>query len=101
MILDKYGIIMVTPDGPARTIARGHYWHAQATAGGKQLIADDFEGRVWLIDAATGEAKLIATGLRKAGEPHIHPSIDPAGKWVVVNVGRNGRPSVAVIRLRP
>lgn len=101
MILDKYGILLVTPDGPAKVVARGHYWHAQATRDAKQLIADDFEGRVWLIEAATGEAKLIATGLRRAGEPHIHPSIDPDGKWVAVNAGRKGRPSVAVIQLRP
>lgn len=100
MIFDKYGILRVTPDGPARVITRGHYWHAHATADGKQLIADDFDGRLWLIDGATGEARLLASNLRKPGEPHLHPSIDPTGTWVVTNTVRNGRPSVAVIRLR-
>lgn len=99
MILDKIGVLLVTPDGPARVVTRGYYWHAQATAGAKQLIADDFEGRIWLIDGATGEAKLLATGLRKPGDPHIHPTIDPKGEWVAVNVVREGRQGVAVMRI--
>jgi oligogalacturonide lyase len=101
MIFDKVGILRVTPDGESQMVVRGNYWHAQATLNGKQLIADDFDGRVWLIEAATGETRLIATGLRRPGEPHIHPSIDPTGKWVVVNTVREGRPSVAVLNLCP
>jgi Tol biopolymer transport system component len=100
MILDKLGILRVTPDGPARIITRGNYWHAHATADGKQLIADDFDGRLWLIDGATGEARLLATNLRHGSGPHLHASIDPTGTWVVTNTVRNGRSSVAVIRLR-
>jgi hypothetical protein len=90
MIFDKYGILRVTPDGATTVIVRGHYWHAQATEGGKQLIADDFDGNIWLIDAATGETERLATGLRKPGDPHLHPSIDPTGKWVVTNTGKTG-----------
>jgi Tol biopolymer transport system component len=97
MIFDKYGILRVTPDGAAKVIVRGHYWHAQATRDGKQLIADDFDGRLWLINAVTGETTLLAENLRKPGEQHIHPSIDPTGQWVVVNTGKN----VAVLKLRP
>ena len=96
MIFDKYGILRVTPDGETKVIIRGHYWHAQATEGGKQLIADDFDGNIWLIDAQTGETKRLATGLRKPGDPHLHPSIDPTGKWVVTNTGQTG---IAVIPL--
>ncbi len=88
MILDKYGILRVSPDGTTKVIVRGHYWHAQATDAGRQLIADDFDGNIWLIDAVTGETKRLAAGLRKAGDPHLHASVDPTGKWVVTNTGK-------------
>jgi oligogalacturonide lyase len=86
MINDKVGIVIVNTDGSSRLVREGSFWHAQARPDGKFIVADDFDGRLWLIESATGNARLLATGLRKKGAVHLHPAFDWKGRYVVFNI---------------
>lgn len=86
MIMDKVGIVLVERDGSNRMLAFGNYWHVAARPDGKFLVADDFDGRVWLIEAATGNTRLMATGVRRRNRAtHAHASFDRLGKWILFN----------------
>jgi len=86
MIMDKVGIVLVERDGSNRMLAYGNYWHVTARPDGKYLVADDFDGRIWLIEAATGNTRLMATGVRRRNRAtHAHASFDRLGKWILFN----------------
>ncbi len=97
MIHDRFGILLVKPSGDWRAVAKGWYWHAASTVDGRRLIADDFDGKLWLIDVATGAAKLLATGLRQPKAIHNHPSWDRTGRYVVFNYTRDGKQTLGLI----
>lgn len=100
MINDKVGVMMVSKDGSSRMLIEGKYWHGSASPDGKRLALDDFEGRVWLLDVATGDRKLLATGLRdKFRDVHAHVSFDWSGKYVLFNSGRTHR-TVAIAAVK-
>lgn len=100
MVNDKVGVMLVTRDGSARMLKEGRFWHASATPDGKLLVLDDFDGRLWLLEAATGNLRLLATGLRdKHREVHAHASFDWKGRYVLFNTGRT-HPAVALIDLQ-
>ena len=88
MILDKIGILIANPDGSTRLID-GDYWHVAASPDGQRLAADDHDGRLFLVDPATGSRRLLAAGLR-AGERsvHAHASFSGDGRYVIFNTGR-------------
>lgn len=98
MINRDQGLMLVHPDGSARMISEGEYWHAAARPDGNVFVADDNEGRLWLIDAATGSGRLLATGLRDKVPVHPHPSFDRLGRYVQFRTGRTHE-SVALIDL--
>ena len=85
MINDRLGVMAVNTNGTSRMIREGSYWHAQARPDGKYAIADDFDGRLWMIEMATGNIRLLATGLRKQKAVHLHPSFDWTGRYVIFN----------------
>lgn len=86
MIMDKVGIVLVERDGTNRMLVYGNYWHVAARPDGKFLVADDFDGRIWLIEAATGNTRLMATGIRRKNRAtHAHASFDRQGKWILFN----------------
>jgi len=85
MINDRVGLMIVNTNGTSRLVREGSYWHAQARPDGKYAVMDDFDGRLWLTDTTTGSTRVLATGLRKHGAPHLHPSFDWAGRYVVFN----------------
>jgi oligogalacturonide lyase len=99
MVNDKLGLMLVNLAGEARLVREGRYWHAAASPDGARLVADDFEGRLWLITTATGEARLLATGLRDTVRVHPHPSFDRHGHFVQFHSGRRHE-TVALIDLR-
>lgn len=97
MINDKVGVMLVARDGSSRMLIEGKYWHGSASPDGKRMVLDDFDGRLWLLDVATGNRRLLATGLRdKFRDVHPHPSFDWSGKYVLFNTGRTHR-TVAMI----
>lgn len=99
MVNDKLGLLVVNLAGEARLVREGRYWHAAASPDGSQIVADDFEGRLWLITTATGEARLLATGLRDTVRVHPHPSFDRRGHYIQFHTGRRHE-TVALIDLR-
>jgi hypothetical protein len=79
-------------------VREGSYWHAAARPDGKFIVADDFQGRLWLIETATGNTRLLATGLRDTVRVHSHPSFDRLGRYVQFHTGRTHE-TVALVDL--
>ena len=80
-------------------VREGHYWHAAARPDGKFLVLDDAQGRLWLMETATGSTRLLATGLRDTVRiVHPHPSFDRQGCYVQFHSGRTHE-TVALIDL--
>jgi oligogalacturonide lyase len=98
MINDKQGVMLVNPDGTARIIKEGNYWHVAARPDGRWLIVDDAQGRLWLMETATGNTRLLATGLRDKVRVHAHASFDHTGRYVQFHTGRTHE-TVALIDL--
>lgn len=99
MVNDKLGIMLVKKDGSARMVGEGKFWHAAARPDGKMLVADDAEGRLWLMETATGKTRLLATGIRDAVHSvHAHASFDRSGRYVQFHTGRTHE-TVALIDL--
>jgi oligogalacturonide lyase len=100
MINDKVGVMLVNKDGTARMVREGHYWHAAARPDGKFLVLDDMQGRLWLMETATGNTRLLATGIRDTVKSvHAHPSFDRKGRYVQFHSGRTHE-TVALIDLQ-
>lgn len=99
MVNDKLGVMLVAPDGQARLVREGNYWHAAARPDGKFLVLDDMQGRLWLTEAATGNTRLLATGIRdQIRSVHAHASFDRLGRYVQFHSGRTHE-TVALIDL--
>lgn len=98
MINDKQGVMLVNKDGTARMISEGDYWHAAARPDGKFLVLDDSRGRLWLMETATGNKRLLATGLREKISVHPHASFDHHGRYVEFHTGHTHE-TVALIDL--
>lgn len=99
MINDKQGVMLVRKDGTARMVREGHYWHCAARPDGKFIVLDDMKGRLWLMETATGNTRLLATGLRDTVRTvHAHASFDRLGRYVQFHTGRTHE-TVAIIDL--
>lgn len=99
MVNDKLGIMVVAPDGAAKLVREGRYWHCAARADGKYIAMDDMQGRVWLAETATGNVRLLATGYRQTVHAvHSHMSFDRKGRYVQFHTGRTHE-TVALIDL--
>ncbi|MBI3852750.1 MAG: PD40 domain-containing protein [Verrucomicrobia bacterium] len=99
MINDRVGVMLVKKDGTARMIREGHYWHAAARPDGKFLVLDDNQGRLWLMETATGNTRLLATGIYDTVRTvHAHASFDRLGRYVQFHTGRTHE-TIALIDL--
>jgi Tol biopolymer transport system component len=99
MINDKVGVMLVDKNGDARLVREGHYWHAAARPDGRFIVLDDMQGRLWLIETATGNTALLGAGLREVVRTvHPHPSFDRLGRYVQFHTGRTHE-TVALIDL--
>ncbi len=99
MINDKVGVMLVSKDGTARLVREGNYWHAAASPDGSQLVLDDMKGGLWWCETATGNVRLLATGLRDTVRVHAHASFDRRGHFIQFHTGRKHE-TVALIDLR-
>lgn len=88
MINDKQGLMLVKKDGTAKMVREGIYWHGAASADGKYIALDDFDGRIWIAETATGNVHLLATGTRETVPLHGHLSFDREGKYIQFQNGR-------------
>jgi hypothetical protein len=99
LIIDKLGIVVADATGKGHLIP-GQYWHVHASDDGRRLVTDDMAGNLWLIDVATENRRLLATGLRDAVRAvHAHASFDHSGRFVMFNTGRT-RQTLGIIDLR-
>lgn len=89
LIMDKVGILIADSEGTSRLLP-GQYWHTAARADGKVLVVDDMPGNLWLMEAATGNRKLLITNLRGEKGVHAHASFSRDGRYVIFNDGRKG-----------
>lgn len=98
MVNDKVGIMLVSPDGSAKLVREGRYWHCAARPDGKYIALDDMDGRIWLAETATGNIRLLATGTRDTVRVHSHLSFDRQGRYLQFHTGRQ-QETVALIDL--
>ncbi|WP_321472042.1 hypothetical protein [uncultured Paludibaculum sp.] len=99
MIMDKIGILIVDVDGKSRLLP-GDYWHVHARPDGQFLVADDSKGNLWLIESATDNRRLLASGLRDGVRAsHAHASFDHSGQYVLFNTGHT-KQVIALIDLK-
>ena len=100
MINDKQGVMLVNRDGSSRMVIEGDYWHVAARPDGRFMVIDDNKGRLWLLETATGNRRLLATGLRDAVRSvHAHASFDRSGDYIQFHTGRT-QETIAIIDLR-
>ena len=79
------------PEFHGQTVMGG-YWHCNATPDRKWIVADTFDGKLYRINAEDNDDVVLLTqGHRKnsispfTDEAHLHPSVSPDGKWVLIN----------------
>lgn len=99
MINDKQGIMLVDTTGKARMVKEGNFWHVAARPDGKFMVVDDAAGRLWLMETATGNQRLLATGIRDKVRVHAHASFDRQGRYIQFHTGRT-RETIAIIDLQ-
>ena len=98
LVMDKIGLVIADKTGKGR-ILPGNYWHVAARTDGRYLVADDFDGNLYLIDPSTDSRRLLASGLRQTVRPvHAHASFDRTGRYVLFNTGRT-RQTIATVDL--
>ncbi len=99
MVNERVGVMLVQANGSARVVRHGNYWHAAARPDGKLIVLDDFQGPLWLTEAAAGNVRLLATGLRDSVRIHPHPFFDRRGGYVQFHTRRTHE-TVAMIDLK-
>ncbi|GEM_PF-201829 len=86
----------------------GGYWHCNATPDKKRIVADTFDGRLYRINYNdSSDTVLLTQGHRPnsnspfTNEAHLHPSVSPDGKWVLINSSRFTECDVLLLSLFP
>lgn len=75
-------------------------WHVHGSPDGKWVVADDKEGNLWLVNALSGERRLLTQGHNALNSGvHLHPSFTPDSKGVVFNSARNNAQDILLARL--
>lgn len=78
------------------------YWHVCGTPDGRYAIGDTFDGELFLIDAHTGERKLLTSGHRPDGaKSHQHQSVSPTGERVLFVSSKFGNWDLMTVELPP
>lgn len=62
------------------------FWHVNGSPDGRWAVGDDFEGRLHLIDRATGARTLVTTG-HVMKPDHMHPTFSPDSRRILFQSG--------------
>ncbi|AVR45612.1 biopolymer transporter Tol [Christiangramia fulva] len=86
----------------------GGYWHSNATKDGKWIAGDTFDGKLYRINANDStDVKLLTQGHRGLSkspftkEAHMHQSVSPNGKWVLINSSYFTDNDIMLVPLHP
>lgn len=86
----------------------GGYWHCGGTADYRWVVGDTFDGKLYRLNLADeDDVELLTTGHRLnsvspfTDEAHLHPSISPDGKWVLINSSLLTRSDIMLVPLHP
>lgn len=102
MLGKPHGIAWVAlGDRSLHILDQKKYWHVGGDTAGRWAVGDTFDGQLVLVDARTGEARLLTQGHRPKGATvHPHPSFSPDGSSVLFCSERNGNWDVCLVRVR-
>jgi len=83
----EYALYIEAADGltPAREIkipTTGHFYTAAWSPDGKRIMFHDTNLKLWVVDVATGQAKVIGNDPWMVPTRTMNPSWSPDGKWI-------------------
>ena len=86
----------------------GGYWHCGGTPDHKWVVGDTFDGKLYRLNIEDkSDVVLLTQGHRLnsispfTGEAHLHPSISPDGKWVLINSSLLTDSDIMLVPLHP
>ncbi|MCM4157239.1 biopolymer transporter Tol [Gramella sp. AN32] len=86
----------------------GGYWHSNGTPEGNWISGDTFDGKLYRLNASdTTDVTLLSQGHRLlskspfTGEAHLHQSVSPDGKWVLINSSYFTENDIMLVPLHP
>lgn len=96
-----HGIAVVRRDsGDMRILCQYPAWHTQGSPNGNWLLGDDFDRNLWIIDAVSGERRLLTQGHNTSGfDTHPHASFLPDSRSIVLNSSRNGTEDLLLVEI--
>ena len=96
-----YGLVSVDLEGrDLRLYAHYPIWHVHGSPDGRWVLGDDLDRNIWLIDARTGERRLLTQGHNGPGfETHPHASFTPDNRSVVFESSRLGTRDVFLVEI--
>lgn len=102
MLREPHGIAYVAlGDRSLHVLNQKKYWHVGGDPTGERAVGDTFDGQLFLVDARTGEARLLTQGHRPKGATvHPHPSFSPDGSSVLFCSEKNGNWDLCLVRVR-
>jgi oligogalacturonide lyase len=102
MLKKPHGIAYISINNRALNIlSQKKYWHVGGSPDGKWAAGDNFNGEIYLINAGTGDAKLLTQGHRPRGTTvHPHPSFSPDGLAVLFCSEKNGNWDLFLVNLK-
>lgn len=84
----------------------GGFWHCNATPDRKWIVTDTFDGKLYRINAEDNNDRVLLTQGHRGisvspftSEAHLHPSVSPDGKWVLINSSRFTESDVLLLPL--
>jgi oligogalacturonide lyase len=86
----------------------GGFWHCGGTADHKWVVGDTFDGKLYRMAIhGSGKPVLLTQGHRPnsispfTSEAHLHPSVSPDGKWVLINSSLLTDSDIMLLPLHP
>jgi tricorn protease len=83
----EYALYIQAQDGltPAREIkipTKGHFYTASWSPDGRRILFHDTDLKLWVVDVATGQAKVVGSDPWMVPTRTMNPAWSPDGKWI-------------------